>query len=123
MVATLQARSSLVEAPARDVADPPGDFLALIQTPPQGDDPAAERRRRAEQLVAVADGRREPLEQLRSRFIRRLHRASDDFEATEGLRVVEAALWLIPRAGAVRANEGREHPGRQRRWWRRGSRR
>jgi hypothetical protein len=30
-------------------------------------------------------------------LIRRLHRASDDFAATEGLRVVEAALLSIPR--------------------------
>lgn len=57
--------SSLVEEPPRDIAEQFGDdCLATIQTPPQGDDP--ERRLRAEALVAVADGRREPLEQLRS---------------------------------------------------------
>ena len=60
---------------------------------------SAERRLRAEALVAVADGRREPLEQLRFRFIERLRRASDDFAATEGLRVVEAALATGPSTG------------------------
>ena len=119
MVATPQARSTLVEDIARDIAELLGEvFFAEIQTPPQGEDPAAERQRRAEALVAVADGRREPLEQLRSRFIRRLHRASDDFAATEGLRVVEAALSLIPRP------EGLWGTGQQRfrsRWWRRKS--
>jgi hypothetical protein len=104
VVATTQARSSLVEDVARDIAELVGeDFLARIQTPPQGEDPAAERRRRAEALVAVVDGRREPLEQFRSRFIRRLHRASDDFAATEALRRVEAALSSIPRPDGVRA--------------------
>ena len=77
--------SSLAEKPPRDIAELFGDdSLARIQTPPQGDDPAAERRLRAEALVAVAEGRREPLEQLRLRFIERLRRASDDFAATEG---------------------------------------
>ena len=97
MIATPQARS-FVEDVARDIAELVGEeFFARTQTPPRGEDPAAERRRRAEALVAVADGRREPLEQLRSHFIRRLHRASDDFAATERLRVVEAALSSIPR--------------------------
>jgi hypothetical protein len=41
-------------------------------------------------------GGRAPLEALRAVFISRLHRASDDFAATEGLRVVEAALSLLP---------------------------
>jgi hypothetical protein len=47
-------------------------------------------------LVGIVGSRREPLEELRLGYLRRLHRASDDFEATEGLRVVEAALSLIP---------------------------
>jgi hypothetical protein len=79
VVATPQARSSLVEDVGRDIAELLGEvFFAEIQTPPQGEDPAAAWRGRAEALVAVADGRRDPIEQLRSRFIRRLHRASDD---------------------------------------------
>ena len=63
------------------------DLLTQIQIPPNGEDPDAARRRLAELLVAAAGGEREPLEQLRSRFIRRLHLASDDFAATAGLRV------------------------------------
>ena len=79
------------------------EVLAWIQSPPdvgfppQDGDSAAERRRRAEALASLAGGR-VPLEELRSGFIYRLHRASDDFAATEGLRAVEAALSLIPRA-------------------------
>lgn len=72
------------------------DVLAWIETPPEGDDPAAGRRRRAEQLVTVISGDRDVLEGVRSAFLRRLDRASDDFGATAGLRAVEAALWLPP---------------------------
>ena len=107
MIATPQARS-FVEDIARDIAELVGaEFCARIQTPPRGEDPAAERRRRVEALVAVTDGRREPLEQLRSHFTRRLHRASDEFAATEGLRVVEAALSSIPRPWGESSRHGR----------------
>jgi hypothetical protein len=110
----------LVEEAAPDIAELLGeDSFARIQTPPQGDDPATERRLRAEALVAVADGRREPLEQIRLRFIERLRRASDDFAATEGLRVVEAALSLVPRPEGVWGSGRREQP--RPRWWRRKS--
>jgi hypothetical protein len=122
VVATTHAQSSHVENVACDIAELLGeDFFAQIQTPPQGEDPAAERRRRAEALVAVADWRREPLELLRSRFIRRLHRASDDFAATEGLRVVEAALSSIPRPEGVWATSRRGAQRPRRRWWSRKS--
>jgi hypothetical protein len=50
--------------------------------------------RRAEHLATAARGR-QPLEALRSTFIRRLHRRSDDSGATEGLRAVEGALSLV----------------------------
>ena len=83
-------------ATARDSLD---DGLAWIEMPPEGDArdaPTAERRQRAERLVAVGGGDRDRLERVRSTYLRRLHRASDDFGATAGLRVVEAALWLIP---------------------------
>jgi hypothetical protein len=44
VVATPQARSTLVEDIARDIAELLGEnFFAEIQTPPQGEDPAAER--------------------------------------------------------------------------------
>jgi hypothetical protein len=102
VVATPEQRTSLADEDARDIAELLGEHaVARIQTPPQGDDPAAERRLRAEALVAVAGGRPEPLERLRYSFIDRLRRASDDFAATEGLRVVETALSLVFRPDGV----------------------
>jgi hypothetical protein len=98
------------------------DLLTQIQIPPNGEDPDAARRRLAELLAAAAGGKREPLEQLRARFIRRLHLASDDFAATAGLRVAEAALTLVPRPDGVwdMGHQARVEP--RRRWWRRRSR-
>jgi hypothetical protein len=60
---------------------------------------AAERRsRRADELIASVDGRRDLVEQMRADLQDRLHRRSDDFEATAQLRVVETALTrLTPR--------------------------
>jgi hypothetical protein len=80
-------------AAARDSLD---DVLAWIEMPPEGAGPAAERQRRAERLSAVVGCDRDHLERVRSTFLRRLYQASDDFGATAGLRVVEAALCLIP---------------------------
>jgi hypothetical protein len=54
-----------------------------------------DRRGRAEELVAEAGGR-EALERMRASYQERLRRASDDFEATAGLRVVERALTMLP---------------------------
>ena len=119
MVATTQERSSRVEE-VFDIADLLGQaFFELIQTPPPVDDPGSERRRRAEALAAVADGNRGLLEQLRYGFIRRLHRTSDDFAASEGLRVVEAALSLVPRPQGAWAWERRPQRRPRARWWRR----
>jgi hypothetical protein len=57
---------------------------------------AAERRtQQAEQLIASVDGRRDLVEQMRADLQGRLHRRSDDFEATTQLRVVEAALTRL----------------------------
>lgn len=97
MVAISRVRPSPVVArsPAVEHASM-HEVLARLEMPPAGNDPAAERRREAERLVAVIGGDRDVLDRLRSAFLGRLHRASDDFGATEGLRVVEAALWLIP---------------------------
>jgi hypothetical protein len=53
---------------------------------------------------------------MRSRYLHRLHRASDDFEATEGLRVVEAALALVPRPLGIWAWQERELQPRRRSW-------
>jgi hypothetical protein len=117
MFPTTHEPSSLEEEGVLEIADLLGrESFELIQTPPPGDDPAVERRRRAEVLAVAADGRREPLQQLRYRFIRRLHRASDDFPASEGLRVVEEALALIPRS---RGAWPLAQQPRRRRWWRR----
>jgi hypothetical protein len=97
------------------------EVLAWIQARPEVQVPplpdlADERRRRAEALAVMA-GERAPLEAVRSAFIHRLHRASDDFEATEGLRVVEAALSLIPWPEQPTDRDGRRRP--RRRWFRR----
>jgi hypothetical protein len=96
------------------------DLIELIQTPVtdaeihlRSESAKVRRRQHAKKLVTVAAGRR-PLEALRSMFIRRLHRASDDFAATEGLRAVEAALALVPWSEPPTA-PGR--PKRQRRAW------
>jgi hypothetical protein len=118
VVATRTERPSRVEVPAGEIAPvPDDDFLSSIEVSPQGGDPAAARRRRAEVLVAFAGGRRGPLEELRLRYLRRLHRASGDFKATEGLRVVEAAL-ADPHPEGPGAERRRARQPR-RRWWRR----
>jgi hypothetical protein len=72
-------------------------LLAKLEEVPASDDPVAERRRQAEQLVAAAGDQRQALEAVQAGFLRRLHQASDDFKATEGLRVVDLALSLMPR--------------------------
>jgi hypothetical protein len=46
-------------------------------------------------LVELADGRRGPLETAAHDFVQRLHRHSDDFEATKALRLVTAALGRV----------------------------
>ena len=122
MVTALQEPSSVLEEPRRDIAHLPEDNLfAPDDSPPQGEGSAAERRRRAEGLVAIAYGRREPLEELRSRFGARLHRSSDDFEATEGLRVVEIALSQVPWPVGLWAWQRREQRSGRGRWWGRGA--
>lgn len=54
-----------------------------------------ERARAIDALVAISGSRREPLERARAEFQRRLARRSDDFDATQGLRMVEGALGLV----------------------------
>jgi hypothetical protein len=64
-------------------------------------------------LVTMAEGRRPPLEAAQSLLIDRLHRRSDDFDATRALCLVSAALnrigWDMP------------VPTERRRWGRRPS--
>ena len=74
-----------------------GKLLTQLEEVPASDDPTAARRREAERLVAAAGDDRQVLEAVQAGFLRRLHRASDDFKATEGLRVVDLALSLMPR--------------------------
>jgi hypothetical protein len=100
VIATLEERPTRVEESRREIAEIlDDDYLLRIHGSSLHGDPAIERRQRVEALVRAADGRRAPLEKLRFGLQQRLHAASDDFEATEGLRVVEAALPLVPRRG------------------------
>jgi hypothetical protein len=94
-----------------------GTELALLSV----EDRAAQRRARAESLAAAADGDRQQLEDLRSDYLRRLHRTSADFDATEGLRTVELALSMTPRPEGLWAWQRRERD-RKRRWWNRRNR-
>jgi hypothetical protein len=71
------------------------DVLAQIEAPMPRESPDAARRLRAEMLLTALACNRERLFELRSLFILRLHKASDDFGATEALRVVEAAIAMI----------------------------
>jgi hypothetical protein len=63
---------------------------------------AAERRsQQADELIAAVGGRRDLVEEMRADLQDRLHRQSDDFDATRQLRIVEAALiQLVPRVDA-----------------------
>jgi hypothetical protein len=87
---------------------------ASIAELPGTSDWAAARRHRAEQLAALAAGDRQQLEELRAGYLARLHRRSDDFEATEGLRTVELALSMTPRLEAPW--DWQRHERRPRRW-------
>jgi hypothetical protein len=98
VVATFQERPARTDETRREIAEVlDDDFLARMRAAPLTSDPADVRPQQVEALVHVVDGRRELLEDLRLRYQRRLHAASDDFEASEGLRVVEAALPLVRR--------------------------
>lgn len=97
-----------------------GDLLARIETIPAGDGAADERRRQVDELVEWSHGDRAPLDRLADRYLARLYQDSDDFRATEALRVVNAALARIPQPERLFAWQGRE---RRRRAPRRRSRR
>jgi hypothetical protein len=53
-----------------------------------------------QELIRLADGQRPPLEQARDELVRRLQLRSDDYAATVGLTVLNAALaeigWAAP---------------------------
>jgi hypothetical protein len=98
VIAALEERPTRREVIRREIAEIlDDDHVVGMHGSSLHDDPAAERRRRIDALVRAAGGRREVLEELRSDLQQRLHTASDDFEATEGLRLVEAALARVPR--------------------------
>jgi hypothetical protein len=95
-------------------------LLADIEQTPPDPDPVAERRRRAERLVVMAGRERWPLEDLRDRYVKRLHSAGPDFVATEALRTVEIALSMTPRPeDLVRQERERERSRGWRQRWRR----
>jgi hypothetical protein len=96
------------------------DLLTRIETIPAGAGAADERRRQVDELVEWSRAERAPLERLRARYLARLYEDSDDFRATEALRVVNAALARVPQPEALFAWQGRE---RRRRAPRRRSRR
>jgi hypothetical protein len=115
-----QQRPSYMKELSGDLIDVFGaDLLTQIQVAPDGDDPDEGRRRLAELLAAKAGEEREPLDQLRSHFMRRLHQTSDDFPATAGLRVTEAALSLVPYPAGLWAGRQRASVRRFSRRWRR----
>jgi hypothetical protein len=116
--ATLLERRTHADEPAPEIADVlDDDHLARISGLPR--DAGGKRGRQVEALVSRVGESAAPLEELRVRYQRRPHRASDDFEATEGLRVLEAALSRIPRPEGVWAWQRREREPR-RSWWRGG---
>lgn len=62
----------------------------------------------AAELAALAGHQRQPLEQAAAVFIARLHRRSDDFDATGALRLVHRALDLVGWAPAGASAAGRD---------------
>jgi hypothetical protein len=76
------------------------DVLTRIEAPTPRDGRAEELQLRSDMLLASLDWDRERLFELRSLLMLRLHRASDDFGATEGLRVVERSISRISREDA-----------------------
>ena len=108
MVSSLQEHTVVSEEATGERVAVAGVEPRAENAAPLPDDDSDARLHQAEELVNLAAGRREPLEQLRSDYLRLLHGSSDDLAATEALRVVEAALRLIPRPAGIYA--------RQRRW-------
>ena len=72
-----------------------GEVMELALHPAAGGSPDG-----VAELVTMAEGRRPPLEAAASLLMARLHRRSDDFDATRALCSVSAALsrigWEMP---------------------------
>ena len=113
---TLTAARDDAASTGDDVGHAPSEQSAAVVLPSAHQ--RSSERRRAQLLVQATDGDRQQLEALRGEYLRRLHLASDDFEATEGLRVVEPALTTAQRPEGVWVWQRRER-NRGRRWWRR----
>lgn len=74
----------------------------------------ADRDQAVERLIKDAGDRR-CLEAVSGLFVYRLHRRSDDFDATYGLKLVITALQRIPYDNASRIHVGHARPWRRRR--------
>jgi hypothetical protein len=103
MVSSLQEHAVLSEADTAERLAAAGAYPRPGKEAPSPDDDSDARLHQAEELVNFADGRREPLERLRSDYLRLLHADSGDLAATEALRVVETSLRLIPRPAGIYA--------------------
>lgn len=83
------------------------EVLELALHPPGGGSPDA-----VGELVTLAGGRRPPLEAAASLLVARLHRRSDDLDASRALCSVSAALsrigWKMPSV-ATRQRPWRRH--------------
>jgi hypothetical protein len=103
MASSLQEHTVLTEAESGERLAVAGVYRRPRKEAPSPDDDSDARLHQAEELVKFADGRREPLERLRSDYLRLLHAYSGDLAATEALRVVETSLRLIPRPAGIYA--------------------
>lgn len=120
MPTALQERPSTVHVRPDVVTSAVGErFLDRLEARPRGGDPEVIRQRQASWLTSRTGMRRGPLRQLRAHYQQRLQRRTDDFEAAEGLQVVEGALASLPRPEGVFAWQDRERRRQRRRWRRR----
>lgn len=115
-----QVATSAIHAFGFDLVSIFGAHLLMeIQSPPGDQDPDAARREMADRVAVTSGGDREALQELRSHFSRRLYRVSDDYRASAGLRVTEAALALVARpevgGGSVESGSAKRR-GRIWRW-------
>jgi hypothetical protein len=74
------------------------ELVGLMGVPGHPSDAAAERACLVEQFLTRAAGDRESLEELRAQLLEQMHRPGDRADAAAELRVVEAALELMPPA-------------------------
>jgi hypothetical protein len=81
------AHMSVIVSTGRRAPDPIAEqALALVSGPAD---------EAVDELVALVGGQREPLVGARDALVGRLHRRSDDFDATKALRLVSRALARV----------------------------